>query len=310
MVRYHSASTARRPRGKRIRPLIGLLAYQSIAGDHVRALPGRGRRGDGPQLQPRPRRHRGPRARSGAIGPRSGPWPACPQAINTGDTLFTLSRAGPPSTHRRRLRGRPRASRSCASTTRPAWRSARASSWTSGRPSTTSGSRWTAYFDMIGRKTAALIAGSAQAGAMLATDDEVVVAAYRRFGWSLGPRLPAERRPAGHLGRRGRRRARRPPTSRPARRRCRSSTRSRRPGRGRASGLRRSSARSRRTTPRRSEVEESRAILERVGAREYTRRPCPGASRRGARPRSRRSGSSTARRVDRLVRIVESAISA
>ena len=43
-----------------------------------------------------------------------------------------------------------------------------------------------AYFDMIGRKTAALIAGSAEAGAILATDDEVVVAAYRRFGWSLG----------------------------------------------------------------------------------------------------------------------------
>jgi geranylgeranyl diphosphate synthase type I len=42
------------------------------------------------------------------------------------------------------------------------------------------------YFDMIGRKTAALIAGSAQAGAMLATDDELIVAAYRRFGWSLG----------------------------------------------------------------------------------------------------------------------------
>ena len=42
------------------------------------------------------------------------------------------------------------------------------------------------YFDMIGRKTAALIAGSAQAGAMLATDDEAIVTAYRRFGWSLG----------------------------------------------------------------------------------------------------------------------------
>ena len=39
---------------------------------------------------------------------------------------------------------------------------------------------------MIGRKTAALIAGSVQAGAMLATDDERVVDAYRRFGWALG----------------------------------------------------------------------------------------------------------------------------
>lgn len=42
------------------------------------------------------------------------------------------------------------------------------------------------YFDMIGRKTASLIAGSAQAGAMLATEDPAIVAAYRRFGWALG----------------------------------------------------------------------------------------------------------------------------
>ena len=42
------------------------------------------------------------------------------------------------------------------------------------------------YFDMIGRKTAALIAASVQAGAMLATDDEQIVDAYRGFGWSLG----------------------------------------------------------------------------------------------------------------------------
>ncbi len=42
------------------------------------------------------------------------------------------------------------------------------------------------YFDMIGRKTAALIAASVQAGAMLGTDDEAVIDAYRGFGWSLG----------------------------------------------------------------------------------------------------------------------------
>jgi geranylgeranyl diphosphate synthase type I len=42
------------------------------------------------------------------------------------------------------------------------------------------------YFDMIGRKTAALIAASIEAGALLATDDEAVIGAYRRFGWSLG----------------------------------------------------------------------------------------------------------------------------
>jgi geranylgeranyl diphosphate synthase type I len=42
------------------------------------------------------------------------------------------------------------------------------------------------YFDMIGRKTAALIAASIQAGAMLATEDDEVIARYRSFGWALG----------------------------------------------------------------------------------------------------------------------------
>ena len=42
------------------------------------------------------------------------------------------------------------------------------------------------YFDMIGRKTAALIAASIEAGALLATDDEDVIARYRAFGWALG----------------------------------------------------------------------------------------------------------------------------
>jgi geranylgeranyl diphosphate synthase type I len=42
------------------------------------------------------------------------------------------------------------------------------------------------YFDMIGRKTAALIAASVEAGALLATDDDGVIARYRAFGWALG----------------------------------------------------------------------------------------------------------------------------
>jgi geranylgeranyl diphosphate synthase type I len=43
-----------------------------------------------------------------------------------------------------------------------------------------------AYFDMIGRKTAALISASIEAGALLATDDDEVIARYRGFGWALG----------------------------------------------------------------------------------------------------------------------------
>jgi geranylgeranyl diphosphate synthase, type I len=42
------------------------------------------------------------------------------------------------------------------------------------------------YFDMIGRKTAALIAASIEAGAVLATEDEEVIRRYRNFGWDLG----------------------------------------------------------------------------------------------------------------------------
>ncbi|MGZ6273112.1 MAG: polyprenyl synthetase family protein, partial [Candidatus Limnocylindrales bacterium] len=42
------------------------------------------------------------------------------------------------------------------------------------------------YFDMIGRKTAALIAASVETGALLATDDETIIARYRAFGWALG----------------------------------------------------------------------------------------------------------------------------
>jgi Geranylgeranyl pyrophosphate synthase len=42
------------------------------------------------------------------------------------------------------------------------------------------------YMDMIARKTAALIGASVETGAMMATDDQDVVAAYRRFGNDLG----------------------------------------------------------------------------------------------------------------------------
>ena len=39
---------------------------------------------------------------------------------------------------------------------------------------------------MIGRKTAALIAASIEAGALLATTTRTVIARYRGFGWALG----------------------------------------------------------------------------------------------------------------------------
>ena len=137
MVRYHLGLDGEAPRGKRLRPLIGLLAYQSIAGDHVRALPGAAAVELGHNFSlvhddiedhGLERRHRP------ALWTLSG----MPQAINAGDTLFTLSRM---ALYRLRDEGfdDARSSDSCACTTRPAWPSARASSWTSGPPNTTSG---------------------------------------------------------------------------------------------------------------------------------------------------------------------------
>jgi geranylgeranyl diphosphate synthase type I len=42
------------------------------------------------------------------------------------------------------------------------------------------------YLEMIGKKTAALLAAAVQAGALLATDDSATIEAYRRFGYNLG----------------------------------------------------------------------------------------------------------------------------
>ena len=145
------------------------------------------------------------------------------------------------------------------------------------------------YFDMIGRKTAALISASIEAGALLATDDDEVIARYRRFGWALGPRVPGQRRPARASGAARRRRARSRPTSRATRRRCRCCTRSStaRP----RTGARLAELYPARRDPDAADVAEIIDILERSGAREYTRAEAAPASGRGPRR------SSTACRV-------------
>ena len=108
-----------------------------------------------------------------------------PQAINTGDTLFTLSRM---ALHRLSDLGFSAQKvldlmrlydETCLALCEGQFLDIRASE----------SQEWMSveyYLDMIGRKTAALIAGSVQAGAMLATDDEAVIEAYRSFGWALG----------------------------------------------------------------------------------------------------------------------------
>jgi geranylgeranyl diphosphate synthase type I len=184
MVRYHMGLDRDGPRGKRFRPLIGLLAYQSIAGEHMRALPGAAavEMGHNFSLVHDDIEDRGPERRH-----RPALWTVAgvPQAINTGDTLFTLSRL---ALHRLTEEGFSDAKvlalmRLYDETCLALCEGQFMDIWT------TEHDEWRTvdwYFDMIGRKTAALIAGSAQAGAMLATDDDAIVSGYRRFGWSLG----------------------------------------------------------------------------------------------------------------------------
>ena len=184
MVRYHMGLDRPGPRGKRLRPLLGLLAYQSIAGEYQRALPGAAAVEMGHNFSlvhddiedaGTERRHRA------ALWTVTG----VPQAINTGDTLFSLSRM---ALHRLSELGFAAEKvlalmRLYDETCLALCEGQFMDIWTSEHD------EWMSieyYFDMIGRKTAALIAGSVQAGAMLATDDERVVLAYRSFGWALG----------------------------------------------------------------------------------------------------------------------------
>ncbi|CAN5817234.1 polyprenyl synthetase family protein [soil metagenome] len=184
MARYHLGLDRDGPRGKRLRPLLGLLAYESLTGDHRKALPGAAAVELGhnfslvhDDIEDRDveRRHR---ATLWTV------W-GIPQAINTGDTLFTLSRL---ALHRltelgfsdRRVLALMRLyDETCLALCEGQFMDI----WSAEHDERLSVDF---YFDMIGRKTAALIAASVQAGALLATDDEAVIDAYRGFGWSLG----------------------------------------------------------------------------------------------------------------------------
>ena len=185
MVRYHLAlDGSGASGGKRMRPLLGLLAYASITGDHERALPGAAAVELGHNFSlvhddiedgDRERRHR----------PTLWSIHGIPQAINAGDTLFSLSRI---ALHRLTDLGFPdhkvlRLMRlfdeTCLALCEGQYLDIATSE--TDAPMSVDG-----YFDMIGRKTAALIAASIEAGALLATDDDEVIARYRGFGWSLG----------------------------------------------------------------------------------------------------------------------------
>lgn len=185
MVRYHLALDGTGASGgKRMRPLLGLLAYASIAGEHTRALPGAAAVELGHNFSlvhddiedgDTERRHRATLWSLHGI----------PQAINTGDTLFSLSRI---ALHRLTDLGFSdhtvlRLMRLYDETCLALCEGQYIDIATSESDVVMSVE---AYMDMIGRKTAALIAASIEAGALLATEDEAVIARYRAFGWALG----------------------------------------------------------------------------------------------------------------------------
>jgi geranylgeranyl diphosphate synthase type I len=185
MIRYHlGLDRSGAPAGKRMRPLLGLLAYASIAGDHAAALPGAAAVELGHNFSlvhddiedgDRERRHR----------PTLWALHGVPQAINAGDMLFSLSRV---ALHRlselgfsdaKVLRLMRLYDQTCVALCEGQYIDIAASE-------ANEIMSVELYFDMIGRKTAALIAASIEAGALLATDDDEVIARYRAFGWALG----------------------------------------------------------------------------------------------------------------------------
>jgi geranylgeranyl diphosphate synthase type I len=170
------------PRGKRMRPLLGLLAYESLTGDYRPALPGAAAVELGHNFSlvhddiedaDTERRHR---PTLWAI------W-GVPLAINAGDALFALSRLA----LYRLLDGfsetRVLALMRVYDETCLALCEGQYLDISFERRSDVTVE---AYLEMIGRKTAALVGASVQAGAILATDDPEVVEAYRRFGYDLG----------------------------------------------------------------------------------------------------------------------------
>jgi geranylgeranyl diphosphate synthase, type I len=185
MLAYHlGIDKPEGPRGKRIRPLLGLLAYQALTDDYRRALPGAAAVELGHNFSlvhddiedgDRERRHR---PTLWAI------W-GIPLAINAGDALFALSRLA----LYRLLEEEEVSAERVLSLMRIYDETCLA--LCEGQFLDISFERRTdisldEYHEMIGKKTAALLGASAQAGAILATDDQSTIDAFRRFGYDMG----------------------------------------------------------------------------------------------------------------------------
>lgn len=183
MLSYHlGLDGGNTPRGKRIRPLLGALAYQSLTGDYHRALPGAAAVELGHNFSlvhddiedADAERHHRPTL-----------WAVwgIPLAINAGDALFALSRLAlyrlmDGFSDHRVLELMRTYDETCLALCEGQYLDI---SFERRADVTVD-----AYLEMIGKKTAALIGASVKAGAVLATDDDTVGEAYYRFGYALG----------------------------------------------------------------------------------------------------------------------------
>ena len=183
MLAYHlGLDDESGPRGKRMRPLLGLLAYQSLTGDYHAALPGAAAVELGHNFSlvhddiedADTERHHRPTL-----------WAVwgVPLAINAGDALFALSRLAlyrllGEFSERRVLALMRVYDETCLALCEGQYLDIAFEQQTDVTVD--------AYLEMIGKKTAALVGASVEAGAILATDDAAVVEAYRRFGYDLG----------------------------------------------------------------------------------------------------------------------------
>ena len=183
MLAYHlGVDGSGAPRGKRIRPLLGALAYQSLTGDYKAALPGAAALELGHNFSlvhddiedSDTERHHRPTL--WAI------W-GIPLAINAGDALFALSRLAlyrlmDGFSDHRVLELMKVYDETCLALCEGQYLDIAFER----RADVTV----EAYLEMIGKKTAALLGASVRAGAILATDDDTIAEAYERFGYALG----------------------------------------------------------------------------------------------------------------------------
>lgn len=189
MMQYHLGWVDREFRplpggaGKRLRPLLCLVACQATGGDYHRALPAAAalellhnfsQIHDDIEDGDRERRS------------RSTLWSVwgVPQALNAGDGMMSLAYAVLPQLWERglpeaRIR---RAVEVLAETYRRLCEGQYLDISFEGRPEV----EISEYLTMIERKTAALIAAPCHIGALLATDHHETIESLRLFGWNLG----------------------------------------------------------------------------------------------------------------------------